>query len=284
MLAFLRYTFRETVTNLWRNLLMTLAGVMIIAVSVSLVGGALMLKQSASQASAHWQQGTRVTIWMQPMASSAEVDAVRSQLGQLSYVKTCNFYTQMQDYHEAAGLIPQSEFQVLTVAATPSSFRCAPRVPSDVYLIQSTFANQPGVYRVTAPVEEIRQMQHTIHLIQVVALGLALVLLGAAIVLIFNTIRMAIFARRREVAVMKLVGATNWFIRIPFVNEGVVQGLFGSALAFGAMYAFQSFYPLHGIFVLSAAHFASTVGVVVLIAVGISTVGSWVAIRRFLDV
>jgi len=83
---------------------------------------------------------------------------------------------------------------------------------------------------------------------------------------------------------MKLVGATNWFIRIPFVTEGVVQGLLGSALAFGAMYAFQAFYPLTGIFVLSTANFASTVGVVVAVSVSIATAGSWIAIRRFLDV
>ena len=65
MLSFFRYTIRETGTNLWRNRLMTVAAILTVTVSLFLVGAALMLKQSASQASSHWQQGTRVTIWMQ---------------------------------------------------------------------------------------------------------------------------------------------------------------------------------------------------------------------------
>ena len=70
-----------------------------------------------------------------------------------------------------------------------------------------------------------------ITILQWVFLVVALVLLISAAVLILNTIRMAIFARRREVSVMKLVGATNWFIRIPFMSEGMIQGLIGSAIA-----------------------------------------------------
>src|SRR5436305_1959865 len=73
-------------------------------------------------------------------------------------------------------------------------------------------------------------------LIQIMLWAIAAVLLAAASVLILNTIRMAIFSRRREVAVMKLVGATNWFIRVPFMLEGLLQGLFGAALAFAVVW------------------------------------------------
>ena len=69
-----------------------------------------------------------------------------------------------------------------------------------------------------------------------VFLAIAVVLIISAAVLILNTIRMAIFARRREVSVMKLVGATNWFIRVPFMSEGLLQGLVGSVLAAGVVW------------------------------------------------
>ena len=95
----------------------------------------------------------------------------------------------------------------------------------------SQFSGQPGVYQVTAPEQQIRQMNRAIRILQIVFLVLALVLLLSAGVLILNTIRMAIFARRREVSVMKLVGATNWFIRVPFITEGFIQGLLGSGVA-----------------------------------------------------
>ncbi len=85
-------------------------------------------------------------------------------------------------------------------------------------------------------------MNHVIRILQIVFLALALVLLLSATVLILNTIRMAIFARRREVSVMKLVGATNWFIRIPYITEGFIQGLLGSAVAIGAVTALHIWY------------------------------------------
>ena len=139
MLSFLRYTFRETTANLWRNRLMTIAAVLTVAVSLFLVGAALMLKQSAAQASAHWQQGTRVTIWMKPTASDAEVASVRDQLTSLPFVQSCDFFSQEQDYEEAKSLLPKSESSVLEVKDMPSSFRCIPTKPSNVFVVETNF-------------------------------------------------------------------------------------------------------------------------------------------------
>jgi cell division protein FtsX len=99
--VYLRYALKETIGNLWRNRMMTVAAVLTVAVSLSLVGSALLLKQSAAQASAQWQQGTRVTIWMEPAASSNEISSVQSQLADLPIVKSCVYYTQQQDFQEA---------------------------------------------------------------------------------------------------------------------------------------------------------------------------------------
>jgi cell division transport system permease protein len=284
MLVYLRYAFKETFSNLWRNRMMTLAAVLTVAVSLSLVGSALLLKQSAAQASASWQQGTRVTVWMQPTASQSEISSVQTELANMPVVKTCVFYDQQQDYQEALQLLPQSESSVLTVADMPSSFRCIPTVPSDAFVVESTFSNQPGVYRVTAPEQQIREMNHAIRVLQIVFLALALVLLLSATVLILNTIRMAIFARRREVSVMKLVGATNWFIRIPFITEGFIEGLLGSLVAVGAVTALHTWYPLHNEFQLNTQALIGTNAVVLGVGVVIGSVGSAIAIRRFLDV
>jgi cell division transport system permease protein len=264
--------------------MMTLAAVLTVAVSLSLVGAALLLKQSAAQASAHWQQGTRVTVWMNPTASASEISNVQSQLANLPLVKQCVYDSQQQDYAEAKQLLPQSEFSALTVADMPSSFRCVPTVPSNAFVVESTFTGQPGVYQVTAPEQQIRQMNRAIRVLQIVFLALAGVLLLSASVLILNTIRMAIFARRREVSVMKLVGATNWFIRIPFVTEGFIQGLLGSLVAVVGVTALHIWYPLHNEFQLSTSALWGTNLVVIVLGAGIGAVGSAIAIRRFLDV
>ena len=284
MRVYFRYAFKETFSNLWRNRMMTIAAILTGAVSLSLVGSALLLKQSAAQASAQWQQGTRVTVWMQPAASEGEISSIQGQLANLPIVKNCVFYTQQQDYQEAVQLLPRSESQVLTVADMPSSFRCVPVVPSDAFVVESTFSNEPGVYKVTAPEQQIRQMNKAIRVLQIVFLALAAVLLLSATVLILNTIRIAIFARRREVSVMKLVGATNWFIRIPYITEGFIQGLLGSLVAVGAVTALHVWYPLHNEFQLNTNALLGTNAVVLVVGILIGSVGSAIAIRRFLDV
>ncbi|HET9090645.1 MAG TPA: permease-like cell division protein FtsX [Acidimicrobiales bacterium] len=284
MRVYLRYAVKETLSNLWRNRMMTIAAVLTVAVSLSLVGAALLLKQSAAQASAQWQQGTRVTVWMQPTATAGELSSVQSQLANSPIVKDCTYFSQAQDYAEAKQLLPKSEWDVLSVKAMPSSYRCVPVVPSDAFAIESTFSNQPGVYKVTAPEQQIREMNHAIRILQVVFLALAGVLLLSATVLILNTIRMAIFARRREVSVMKLVGATNWFIRVPYITEGFIQGLLGSGVAMLAVSALHMWYPLHNEFALDAAALWGTNIVVLIVGVVIGSVGSAIAIRRFLDV
>ena len=137
-------------------------------------------------------------------------------------------------------------------------------------------------------------MEQTITYIQWAFLIVAVVLLLSATVLILNTIRLAIFARRREVSVMKLVGATNWFIRVPFMSEGLVQGLFGSLLAALVVYGGSEALNALGSssnpnsvlnqMRLSGWQIFGTDLVLVVLGVLIGAGGSAIAIRRFLDV
>jgi cell division transport system permease protein len=266
MRVYFRYAFKETFGNLWRNRMMTIAAILTVAVSLSLVGAALLIKQSAAQASVEWQQGTRVTVWMQPSASTNEITSVANQLKGMPIVKNCIYKTQAQDLQQ------------------PSSFECVPVVPSDTFVVESTFEHQPYIYAVTGPNQQIRSMDKVIRVLQIVFLALAAVLLLSAMVLILNTIRMAIFSRRREVSVMKLVGATNWFIRVPYITEGFVQGLLGSAVAIVVVSAMKIWYPLHNEFALNSSALYGTITVVLVVGVLIGSVGSAIAIRRFLDV
>jgi cell division transport system permease protein len=289
------YVLRETGSNLWRNRLMTIAAVLTVAVSLALVGAALLLKQGAAKAEAHWQRGTQVTVWMDAKASGSETAAVGTQLKQLSYVRQpCTYKNQEQNFAEAKQLLQPNEIQAVTVADMPTSFWCTPAVPGDAAQVISHFHGQPGVTAVTAPLQQIHTEEEVIGVLQWVFLLVALVLLVSASVLILNTIRMAIFARRREVSVMKLVGATNWFIRIPFMSEGLVQGLAGSGLAAAAVYGLHMVFDHFGnpdhpqalftIMRMTGWEVFGTDAVVVLVGILIGSAGSAVAIRRFLDV
>ena len=289
------YVARETASNLWRNRLMTIAAVLTVAVSLSLVGAALLLKQGAARAESEWQRGTQVMVWMKPSASPTEVQAVGRQLKVLPYVdQPCVFRGHQFDYTEAKKLIGAVYGESgVTPAQTPTSWRCTPVHPNDATAVIDKFSGQPGVLKVMAPLEQIRTEQHVIDVLQWVFLLVALVLLVSAAVLILNTIRMAIFARRREVSVMKLVGATNWFIRLPFMSEGLIQGLLGSGVAAAIVYGLHEVLNNLGArtggSVLAQMRMTgwevfATDLVVLAIGVLIGTGGSAIAIRRFLDV
>ncbi len=290
------YVAREASSNLWRNRLMTAAAVLTVAVSLALVGSALLLKQGASNATVKWQQGVNVIVWVTPTASTTTITAIGTELHQDPLVKSCVQRSQAYDYNEAKGLLPSQELAATTQADYPSSFRCALFNPAEATAVQQEFTGKPGVSSVDYQAAAIRTMENVIRILQWVFLAVAVVLLLSAAVLILNTHRMANFARRREVSVMKLVGATNWFIRLPFMAEGLIQGLVGSAVA---VLVVLSLYWGIGLntartvtnqsnlvaqMSMGGWEVASTCILVGLVGVVVGVVGSAFAVRRFLDV
>jgi cell division transport system permease protein len=289
------YVARETASNLWRNRLMTIAAVLTVAVSLTLVGAALLLRQGAANASGQWERGTQVTVWMQPNADTQEIHAVSTQLAQLNYVRQpCAYWDKARNFAEAKKILPSDVTAATNESEFPTSFWCTPVALSDASQVIQTFKGTAGVDTVTAPLQQIHTEEKVINVLKWVLLGVAVVLIVSAAVLILNSIRMAIFSRRREVSVMKLVGATNWFIRVPYMSEGLIQGLLGSAISAGAVYILYLFINHAGggsdsSNVFSAMHMTgwevfSTDIVVVFVGVLIGSLGSAIAIRRFLDV
>jgi|HubBroStandDraft_6_1064221.scaffolds.fasta_scaffold07313_4 cell division transport system permease protein len=291
----LEYVVRETGANLWRNRLMTIAAVLTVAVSLSLVGAALLLRQGSANATGTLERGTKVTVWMNPEASSQQINAVKTQLAQLNYVvQPCDYWGKARNFSEARHLLPSDVIAATTVAEMPTSYWCTPVALSDAAQVVRTFNGTPGVKAVTEPQQAIHNEETAINIIKWVFVIIAIVLIVSAAVLILNTIRMAIFARRREVSVMKLVGATNWFIRVPFMTEGLLQGLLGSLLAAGVVWILYALINTWGggrtssnVFTTiqtSTSQMIVTNVVVIIVGGAIGTIGSAIAIRRFLDV
>src|SRR5579864_6032593 len=288
----LDYVARETASNLWRNRLMTVAAVLTVGVSLSLVGASLLLRQGVAHATTQWAHGVDAIVWLNPGIAAAQKSSIDQQIHQLPYVRSVTFRSQAFDYNEARHLLTPPEYQVLTPETTPASLRCQLDNPNEALAIAKQFGSYPGVKSVAVPTKTIHNIQTVSRILQLVFFVLAVILLLSASVLIINTIRLAIFARRREVSVMKLVGATNWFIRVPFMFEGVAQGLFGALFASFAVFSlhflldsfsnnkigniwYQMRMPTHEVIATSL--------VVILIGVVIGSFGSALGIRRFLD-
>jgi cell division transport system permease protein len=284
------YVARETASNLWRNRMMTIAAILTVAVSLSLVGASLLLKQGVANATTKWQQGVGVALFLKPGISATQKNSVETEVRQLPYVRTCIPRSQSYDFSEAKRLLTPDESQALTVNSTPSSYRCVLNNPAQAQAIAKQFTGFPGVSNVAYPGQAIRTMEKVTSIMQWVFLILAVILLLSSSVLILNTIRLAIFARRREVSVMKLVGATNWFIRLPFLFEGMVQGALGAVVAAFVVVGLHvvldtlatSTSLLYGVR-QSTQQVVSTSLKVLVIGVVIGSFGSALGIRRFLD-
>ena len=172
----------------------------------------------------------------------------------------------------------------------PTSYRVKASHAELIPQIGARFTNVEGVDRVVDGKKEVDALLKVTRGLQLGLLFFAAILLISAALLILNTIRMAIFSRRREVAVMKLVGATNWFIRIPFMVEGMIQGLCGAIVAFMFVYFIRNLLSnvahnsLFSNLVVSPGEAINTGLFIMVVGAAVGAVGSAVAVSRFLDV
>jgi len=291
----LDYVARETWTNLRRNFLMTSAAILTVAVSLSLVGGAMLLRQGVSRATVQWRGGIELSIFMQPDATPPQTDAVERQLSQMPEVKKVTYVGQDAAYDEFKRMFANEPDMVESVTAKdlPPSYRVVPKRAEFVDTIGEHFKNAEGVRKVVFARETVQTLLKVTRILQILIFGVAAVLFVSALVLILNTIRMAIFARRREVAIMKLVGATNWFIRVPFMLEGLIQGVAGAAVAFVVVFLGRNLvaqavnsYDLQLIrqLVVSSQEAIGTGLVILFAGAVIGAISSAIAVGRFLDV
>jgi cell division transport system permease protein len=294
------YIARETVNNLRRNVTLTIAAIMTVAVSLALFGSTLLVRQGVDNVSARWQDGIELIAFLKADATQEQRDAIEEMLAENPEVGNWRYWDREKSHAEAMRLFERNEAMRTKLEASPElvpdSFRLSPK-SSEVDLMSSLgeqLATQPGVLSVTDVSESIKTVTGVSEFAQRAMLVVGIGLLVAALLLILNAIRMAMFARRREIEVMKLVGATNWFIRVPFMLEGIVQGIVGAALALGAVFALDRFMQsaaenedyraiMEG-FVATSGELMWTAGVVMLLGIVIGAAGSGWALSRFLKV
>jgi cell division transport system permease protein len=294
------YIARETANNLRRNVTLTIAAVMTVAVSLALFGSTVLLNQGVDNVSARWRDGIELIAFLKTEITPEQRDAIEASLDDNPEVSSVEYVDRDESHAEAMRLFERNEAMRAKLEAdpelVPDSYRVTP-TSSDVNLMESMgeqLAAQPGVLQVTDVSESVKTVTGVSNFAQRAMLVVGVGLLVAALLLILNAIRMAMFARRREIEVMKLVGATNWFIRIPFMLEGIIQGLVGAVLALGAVFALDRFMQsaaenedyraiMEG-FVATSTELWTTAAVVVVLGVVIGAAGSGWALSRFLKV
>jgi cell division transport system permease protein len=287
------YVARETATNLWRNRLMAFAAILTVGVSLSLVGTALLLRQAVNNQLTSLNANIDLQIFLNANVSTQLQQTLEQTVRQTPQIKSVKYLDHEQSYELMKRLFASNPtvVSVLSPSTTPPVFQVTLVHPGEAATVANLFTGQPGVYQVEYPAKSIHDLQVISNVVQIVLLVLALVLLVSAVVLILNAIRMAIFSRRREVSVMRLVGATAWFIRLPFMVEGLVQGIVGAAIAVGMVFLgdvgiralLHRFREFQGA-VVPGHDVLITEILVVLVGIIVGVGGSALAVRRFLDV
>ncbi|HEX5615654.1 MAG TPA: permease-like cell division protein FtsX [Acidimicrobiia bacterium] len=291
----LSYFARETLISLRRNLLMTAAGIMTVAVSLCLFGGVLLLSRMVDHGTARWKDGVELEIFMDVDATGSQVTAISEELAaERDLVESFRYLSKNDAYEEFRRIFQDQPDLVENVdpESLPESFRVVPAEAELTETIANRFSGRGGVDEVVTAQEQVDRMLTVTRWIRVVFFVAAGVLLAASLFLIVNTIRLATYARRREIEVMKLVGASNTFVRIPFMAEGLVQGAIGAGIAFGVVYIlkqvlsdlvegvdnlFRDFYLTNGD--------AIGIGLLILvIGAAIGAIGSLIGLRKFLEV
>ncbi len=297
------FFFKEAIRGLSRNSAPALAAMLTVLLTALVLGVFIPIVQATTGTANEVRDRVVVDVYVEDGATGDERRQLASALEGTDNVKSIEFVSKQEGLAEAKRNNPDAfdeGTKLLGANPLPDLYRVVPDDPDEVGSIIDRLApvgasgkREPSL----AAIDEVRNREEDTEkilsatgLVKILTAGLAALLIFASVALVANTLRLSIFARRREVEVMKLVGATNWFIRWPFVIEGVLVGFMGGLLAVLLLtIAKETFIdPLEDRFALLAApetiDFPLLVVVLMLACIAVSAAGSAVTLRRFLRV
>ncbi len=294
----LGFFLREALRAMRRNAAPSFAALATVLVTMLVLGVFIPIVQATNGAANTVRGRVLVDVYMKSSATAADSARVRKELLGISHVRTVEFVSKQAALAQQSRQDPQA-YALLSSNPLPDTFHVIPDNPGDVLSVRSALtapgaggpsAVDPAIQSVSNKKNDTRKILEVTNLVTITAAALTVLLTIASILLIANTIRLSLFARRREVEVMKLVGATDWFIRWPFVIEGVVVGAAGAFLAIVALGLAKVALldPLANNWTLIAAPrtlaFSGLVTVLMIAGVVVSALGSGLSLRRFLRV
>ena len=286
------YYFKETLQGLKRNGLVAFAAVSTAFIALFLVGGAILVSRQVNLMIDFSTHDVEVSVFLQDTISRAQQMNLQNILLGIPQVDHVTFESKQDAYNRFKQEFANQPALVQGVGpeALPASFQVKLKDPSQFSVVAARLAGQPGIETVKDNRQILTRLFALIRVFRVGVLAIAVVMLVSATALIGNTVRLAVFNRRREIGIMKLVGATNWHIRMPFLIEGVIEGLLGAGAAILGLAVMKvlfidslrgklSFLPL-----VKTHDVITTVPWLLGLGAGVAVVASLFAMRRFLEV
>jgi cell division transport system permease protein len=293
------FFLREATRAMRRNAAPTFAALATVVVTMLVLGVFIPAVEVTNNAANTVRSRLTVDVYMKTNATAADVNRVHRELLGVPHVKTVQYVSKQQALKQQSAADPQA-YALLASNPLPDTFHVIPDNPSNLLTIRtSLMPPTPGggaqmidhsIQNVSNHKDDTKKALELTSAVKWGGLVFSVLLALASVLLIANTIRLSLFARRREVEVMKLVGATDWFIRWPFVIEGIVVGALGAVVAIVVLGVVKvavldpllSGWALVG--GIRTIAFPALLAVLLAVGVGISALGSGLSLRRFLRV
>ena len=288
------FFLKESLRAMRRNAAPSFAALATVLVTMLMLGVFIPIVQATNGAANTVRGRVLVDVYLKTSAKPADTERVRKELLAVNHVKSVDFVSKQTAYAQQSKADPQA-YALLSANPLPDTFHVIPDNPGNVLTVRNALSPPGGmldssIQSVSNKKNDTKKILEVTNLVTITAAVLTVLLTIASVLLIANTIRLSLYARRREVEVMKLVGATDWFIRWPFVIEGIVVGAVGALLAIAvlAITKVALLDPLANHWTLIAAPrtipFTALLIVLLGAGVGVSALGSGLSLRRFLRV
>ncbi len=293
-----KYIIREGIFNIYRNIFMTLASVGIITATLIIMGIFLLLVLNLNENTRILKEQPEMEVFCSPELTDMEIYEVRAKISGYELVEKFHMVTREEAFQELVEIFEnrQEMLEGYDESIMPVSFIIELKDPTRSDEAISYFKSINGVESVRYSLDAIRFISAVTNWVRVISTILIAILLVVSLFIISNTIKLTVFARRKEINIMKYIGATDWFIRWPFIVEGAIIGFMGSILAFIITgYAYNVIVDrFNRDFVGISSNFIRLVELnrigfdiimaFCLVGVAVGAVGSLVSIRRYLRV
>ena len=298
-----QFVFHEVWIGLRRNLTMTIALVVVVAISLSLLGTGLLFVKQVDNTRTYWQGRVQLSIYLctrssvspqcehNGAATAAERAEIETDLKNLPQVVSVRYESQEEAYSRFKQEFSQNQSFVNSVSKgdIPDSFQVKLRnTQTDFPIVAQTVDGRDGVDQVVDDSSILDKFYKLLNGARNAVVIIAIILIIAAILLVANTIRLSAFNRRRETSIMRLVGASNFYVQLPFLVEGIIAGLFGWLVAAGLLIGvkslwldtLQQYFPFN--VQLSATDLVEVIVLAMIIGVVLTGATSLLTLRRYL--
>lgn len=288
-----KYVLSEVFLGLWRNVTMTIAMMITMAVSLTMLGASVLLYLQVEDMKVYFYDKIQVSIYLKKDVTDEQRSALQAAIEQDPLVESFFYESKAKAYENFKTMFRDAPDLVNSVKpdTLPESFRVSLKNPEEYQKAFDRYKNYEGISDIIDQRRLLGKIFGILSGLQNMALVIAIVQGVAALLLVINTIQVAAYSKRREVAVMKLVGASNWFIQAPFVLEAVFAGIVGALLAFGALVLAKIFLMDGSLKVLTElltpvkwSNVLTTLPLLLIVGAVVNAVAGWITLRFYLRV